>query len=89
MIYRDLAGYRAIIRKNLREAVIKKDNAKTENERKYWEWIIGQLLEDLRDYEGRGVWRREPYDEAWKKYRPHTHLSVDEILRRFFEGDLW
>jgi len=80
--------YRDIITLNLREAIKKRDKAregKKVNEENYWSWIAGQLLEDLRDYEKRGRWNREPFDEAWKKYRSHRHLSVEDIIRSFFE----
>jgi len=81
--------YREIIKIHLREIIKKRDKSKTERERKYWGWIKGQLIEDLRDYEDRGIWKREPYDKAFEKYRPTFHLTLDDIIRRFFEDEFF
>lgn len=81
-------SYREIIRWNLRKAIEKRDSAEEKKEKHYWDWVKGQLIEDLREYEGRGRWAREPYDRAFQKYRRIVHLDLDEIMRRFFE-DFW
>lgn len=85
--------YREIIREQVRNVVLKKEKAK-EKDVHYWEWILKNLIEDLRDYEteGRERWSLEPLDDAWKKYSrtrtPESMKSVDEIfneiLKRFF-----
>lgn len=83
-------SYREIIVLNLREAIKKRDKAKNEHDINYWDYIKGQLLEDLRDYERRGRWKREPHDKTFEKYRPMrrmSHLDIDEIIRRFFNNE--
>lgn len=59
-------------------------------DKKYWEWIKGELIADLADYEGRRRWIREPRDRAWANYRTKSEfLDLDEIFRRFFSNDFW
>lgn len=83
-------GYRKIIMENLKQVIKKENEAKDEKEVKYWNWIKGELLSDLADYEGKRRWAREPYDSAFKKYsRIRTsHMNVDDIIRHFFD-DFW
>jgi len=76
--------YRDIIKLNIEEATKRRD--KEPDRKQYWEWIINQLMADLNDYEGKERWTREPYDQAFVKYRRNV-MDVDEIIRRFFEGD--
>jgi hypothetical protein len=77
--------YRDIIKYHIREAVKKKKKAEDESTVRYWEWVIGQLISDLRDYEGGERWMLEPYDSAWSRYHSPAFPSVDDIIRRFFE----
>ena len=80
--------YRDIIKKEI-EKLSKKKSPKN---KKYREWVIGQLLEDLQDYEtgGQKRWEREPYDLAWEKYgRSIQVMDIDEIFRRFFGNFGW
>lgn len=81
--------YREIITYHLKEAIRKRDKTKDEKEINYWDYIKGELISDLRDYEKRGRWNREPYDKAWQKYKPVRHLTPEEIIRRFFEDDFF
>jgi len=77
--------YREIIRENIREVVQRK--SKDKGNEKYWDWVLQNLVLDLRDYEGRGRWPREPFDRAWQRYRTVStgFPDVDELIRRFFD----
>ncbi len=80
-------SYRDIIKEQIRQVVLKKEQS---SDKKHWEWVLGQLIADLREYEtnGREKWPREPYDDAWKRYRTRIspYYNLDEFFRRFFEG---
>jgi len=86
-------SYREIIKNHIEEAVKKKSQATDPQEIAHWEWVLGQFMADLKDFEtdGQERWMVEPFDGAWKKYQrmvvnvsPFTNL--DEFFRRFFEG---
>ena len=51
--------YREIIKLNVEKVTKKKAKEKDKNLKKYWEWIMGQLLEDLKDFETGGQQRWE------------------------------
>lgn len=78
--------YRDIIRDHIRKLVLKKSKATTQREKDRCDYFIGQLLADLRDYEGRGTWLREPMDRAWKRYRSSS-IDIFDLIRRMFEDD--
>jgi len=80
-----MRDYREIIKYHIRKAVKKKQKAK-EEETKYWEWVIGQLISDLRDYEGGERWALEPYDSAFQRYHSPQFPSVEDIIRNFFDN---
>lgn len=80
-----MSEYREIIKYHIREAVKKKKKTEDGDTIRYWEWVIGQLIADLRDYEGGGRWMLEPYDLAWQHYHSPQFPTVEDIIRKFFE----
>ena len=50
--------YHEIVKKQMEEVFLKKSKLKDEKEIKYLEWVLGQLMEDLKDFEtgGRQRW---------------------------------
>lgn len=88
-------SYRDIIKVHVQEAVKRKSQTTDPQEVAYWEWVLGQLMGDLGDFETNGQerWAVEPFDGAWQKYRRSVGvfnvspiMNLDEFLRRFFEG---
>jgi len=79
--------YREIIREEVRKVVLKKDQEKDEKEKAHYDWVLANLIADLRDLEANGAqrWPHEPNDDAFKKYRPRT-ANWDEFLREFFDS---
>ena len=78
--------YREIIKRNLREVVERKEREKERVE--YWDRVIANLIADLREYEGRGRWPREPKDRLWERFnwsRDFSFKEIDELFRRLFE----
>jgi hypothetical protein len=76
--------YEEVIKHSMAEVIKKKEH---QEDKIYWEWVLSQLASDLLEYQGRARWLREPFDEAFQKYRVATSFpSVDDIIRRFFEG---
>jgi hypothetical protein len=78
--------YREIIKYHIREAVKKKEKTEDGDTIRYWEWVIGQLISDLRDYEGGERWALEPYDSAFQRYHSPQFPSVEDIIRNFFDN---
>lgn len=78
--------YRDIIKEQISLVSKKKINDAERSE--YWSYIIGELVKDLVDYEGRQRWSREPRDLAWKKYGKRVP-TIDEIIRHFFGDDFF
>jgi len=86
-----MMSYRDVVKVNVEECVAKRDKATDEREQNYWSFIIGELMNDLRDLEtgGQQRWEREPRDDAWQKYgRRIRPMNMDDIWRMFF-GDQW
>jgi len=81
-----MSEYREIIKYHIREAVKKKEKTEDEDTIRYWEWVIGQLISDLRDYEGSERWTLEPYDSAFQRYHSPQFPSVEDIIRNFFDN---
>jgi len=80
--------YREIIRENIRKLVLRKDKASTQKEKDRCDFFIGQLLADLRDWEGRGTWLIEPMDKAWERYRGYVRgLDIWDIIKRMLDDD--
>jgi len=78
--------YREIIKENIRLVIEKRERFK--ERANYYDWIIANLVADLRDYEGRGRWLREPRDKLWAKYEKSTALisqGLDEFFKHLFE----
>ena len=83
--------YRDIVKKEIRK--IEGLKAKSIDDTKIlerYDWIISQLVDDLRDLEtdGAKIWQREPYDAAFQKYQTNQSQQIDlmDIIRRMFEN---
>jgi len=84
-------SYRDIVKVNVEACVAKRDKAEDEHGRNYWSWVIGELMNDLRDLEtgSQQRWEREPHDQAWQRYGQRIRpMNMDDIWRMFF-GDQW
>lgn len=90
--------YREIIKENIREVLRKKAKVKKKSLKQRYDWVIANLIADLRDYETqeRERWLREPRDRAWIKYSRQTGISKQEmdrlfrqIWKEFFQDDFF
>jgi len=83
-------NYRDIIRTQIRQVILKKSQTTEQKQKDYWDWVLSQLVADLRDYEtgGKERWLREPHDQACIHFqtRVSPFHNLDEFFRQFFEG---
>jgi len=90
---KDKPSYREIIKQNIRAIQGKKTATKDQKLLDRYDYFIGQLIADLRDYEtdGKQRWPNEPRDKAWSKYgrKARGFTSFEDIIRRLFDDDFW
>jgi len=90
---KDKTPYREIIKENIRAIQEKKAKTKDQKLLDRYDYFIGQLIADLRDYEtdGKQRWSNEPRDKAWSKYgrKARGFTSFEDIIRRLFDDDFW
>jgi len=81
---RDMS-YREIIKANIRAVMKKKENSEEKSD--YWDWIISELIADLRDYEGGLYWRSKIRDSEWLEHR--VPVDILTFLREFFGSNFY
>ena len=72
--------YRHIIEEQIQLVMKKRDATTDKRERRYWNWIISQLIADYRDYERRQRWAHS-ITINWEEL-------LDRWFREFFSDDI-
>jgi len=72
-------NYKDIIKANLQLAIQKRDNAKSNRQYKYWNYIAHELVRDYNTYVNEIRWSRTRF----------AIPDIDDLIRRFFGDLLW
>lgn len=76
--------YKEVVKVNIEKAVIKRKEATDENLIKYWEWVISELIADLKDLvtDGTEAWLRK----GERRIKFNQAQTFNDFFKTLFEG---